>query len=124
MVPMDKFVFDWVRDKKIERYDPSRKISGGFAVLFSDLYADYEAWLEDSGLDDRYYNRTDMAGSLKNKLLPVLESTRASCGGTIWHMPSWEGVYQYYCQNVICCDPKWDVWDKKMLDLNLVTYGR
>ena len=95
MSPLEKFIFQWVVDKEIEKYRRDEERIGLYRVPHSKLYDEYTDWCDQMKIQHRLDTKTF---SLKvwGKLIPYELDFRNNGGKTIYLVLSAENIIDYY----------------------------
>jgi hypothetical protein len=102
----EKFVFDWIECREVEKYEQSKRRGDGYVINFKLFYEEYKRWLDDSGLKNRYLTAQHLSMKLLGKLVPA-KKTKIG-GETFWDFPSWDEIYSFYCEDVLYENPGWN----------------
>lgn len=100
MSPLEKFIFQWVVDKEVEKYLRDEERIGLYRVPHNRLYEEYTASCDQMKIQHRLDTKTF---SLKvwGKLIPYECEFRNNSGKTIYLVPSAEDIIDYYEREVI-----------------------
>jgi len=100
MSPLEKFIFQWVVDKEVEKYRRDEERIGLYRVPHSKLYDEYTAWCDQMKIQHRLDTKTF---SLKvwGKLIPYEHAFRYEGRKTVDLVPSAENIIDYYEREVI-----------------------
>ena len=100
MSPLEKFVFQWVVDKEVEKYQRDEERIGLYRVPHNRLYEEYTVWCDQMKIQHRLDTKTF---SLKvwGKLIPYEYEFRNNSGKTIYLVPNAEDIIDYYEREVI-----------------------
>ena len=100
MSPLEKFIFQWVVDKEVSKYQRDEERIGLYRVPHNRLYEEYTASCDQMKIQHRLDTKTF---SLKvwGKLIPYEYEFRNNSGKTIYLVPSAEDIIDYYEREVI-----------------------
>lgn len=100
MSPLEKFIFQWVADKEVEKYgrDEDRRIL--YRVPHNALYEEYTVWCDQMKIQRRLDTKT-FALKVWGKLIPYEHEFRNKDGKKVYLVPSAQNIIEYYEREVI-----------------------
>lgn len=108
MPHVEKFIYEWIKDRCVQNFPKSQDWKSGYTIIHKQFYEEYKYWCSNNNIFDQYTTTSKFGTIIYGKLIPVIGNVKRKGNDTIRTVPCWGDIYEFYCENVIGCDPLWD----------------